>query len=79
MPVLVDSHAHLYFQDFYPDWSRCLIVRGKSASNGLLRLVSGDNIHSAHAAFKLAQDHPFIYLTAGLHPQDARFWTPETG
>jgi len=77
MPILVDSHAHLDFQDFDPDREQVIDRAREIGIKWIVTIGSGDNIHSARAAFKLAQDHPFIYSTAGLHPQDARFWTPE--
>ena len=68
----VDSHAHLCLEAFDADREEVL-QRAREA--GLARLLCiGSMVRDAEAARDLAERHPDIYFTAGLHPHDARFW-----
>jgi TatD DNase family protein len=77
MPVLVDSHAHLDFQDFDHDRSLVLARARQAGLKWIVSIGSGDGIKSAHQSLKLAMENDFIFSTAGLHPHDARLWNAE--
>ncbi len=66
---LVDSHTHLDFPEFDPDREEVL----KRAWEAGVRLIvnAGTDVSSSLASVSLAENHPFIYASAGLHPHDA--------
>jgi TatD DNase family protein len=69
MPVFYDTHAHLDYPDFAPDFAQ-LIERAQSA--GIAKIISiGTDLDSSARALKLAETHPCIYAAVGWHPNDA--------
>jgi TatD DNase family protein len=73
--VLSDSHAHLTLEHFDPDRDQ-VIARARAA--GIARLVTVSSfIGDALACAELAAQHEFLYFTAGVHPHEAKSWTPE--
>jgi TatD DNase family protein len=73
--MLIDTHCHLADAAFQPDRSAVL---DRAWSAGLSRIiVIGESPASADAALELAAGDPRILATAGIHPHDARTWTPE--
>jgi TatD DNase family protein len=74
--MLSDSHAHLTLEHFDPDREE-VIARARAA--GLVRLVTVSSfIGDASACAALAERHDFIHFTAGVHPHEAKSFTPET-
>jgi len=72
--VLSDSHAHLTLEHFDPDRDE-VIARARAA--GIERLVTVSSfIGDAAACAELAARHDFIHFTAGVHPHEAKSWTP---
>jgi TatD DNase family protein len=72
--VLSDSHAHLTLEHFDPDRDE-VIARARAA--GIERLVTVSSfIGDAAACAELAARHDFIHFTAGVHPHEAKHWTP---
>jgi len=73
--VLGDSHAHLTLEHFDPDREE-VIVRARQA--GVARIVTVSSfIGDASACAALAARHDFIHFTAGVHPHEAKSFTPE--
>jgi TatD DNase family protein len=73
--MLIDTHCHLTDAAFQPDRSAVL---ERAWSAGLSRIiVIGESPASADAALELAAGDSRILSTAGIHPHDARTWTPE--
>ncbi|MCB9809738.1 TatD family hydrolase [Candidatus Peribacteria bacterium] len=69
MLPLIDTHAHYYFRDFDADRERAL---ARDSAAGVLASVQiGCDEVSSLAAIRLAQQHPGMYTTVGLHPCDA--------
>jgi TatD DNase family protein len=73
--VLIDSHAHLDFEDYGADLP-AVIERARGA--GLVRIVlvgqwrEGKGMAGAAAAIALARQEPaFFSATSGIHPHDA--------
>ena len=72
--MLSDSHAHLTLEHFDPDRDE-VIARARAA--GIERLVTVSSfIGDAAACADLAARHDFIHFTAGVHPHEAKHWTP---
>ena len=73
--MLSDSHAHLTLEHFDPD-REAVIARAREA--GIARLVTVSSfLGDAAACADLAERHAFIHFTAGVHPHEAKSFTPE--
>jgi len=69
MPIFYDTHAHLDYPDFQPDFAQ-IIERAQAA--GITKLISiGTDLASSARAVKLAETHPCIYAAVGWHPNEA--------
>jgi TatD DNase family protein len=72
MPAFYDTHAHLTYPDFAPDFGEVL-QRAQAA--GIKRMICiGTDLESSRAAIRLAEANESIYAVAGWHPnhtQDA--------
>lgn len=68
---LVDSHCHLDDRRFAGD-RPAVIERALAAGvEAILAIGSGDGPPDLEAGVRLAEAHPAIYATAGVHPHDA--------
>lgn len=80
---LIDTHAHLYFEDFEDDQTeiikRCRdgifpVVQGKKIGDSshqfqMKAIISpGISLETSQQALFLAQKYPFIYPAVGIHP-----------
>lgn len=73
--ALVDTHAHLDDRAFAKDLDEVL-ARARLA--GIQAIVlPGLNLRSSRGAIALAHRHPGLYAAVGVHPHDARTFTPE--
>ncbi|HYS06822.1 MAG TPA: TatD family hydrolase [Candidatus Dormibacteraeota bacterium] len=73
--MLGDSHAHLTLEHFDPDREE-VIARARQA--GVARIVTVSSfIGDASACAALAARYDFIHFTAGVHPHEAKSFTPE--
>jgi len=69
MAIFYDTHAHLDYQDFQPDFADVL-QRARDA--GIAKMISiGTNFESSRRAIALAEAHEEIFAVAGWHPSDA--------
>jgi TatD DNase family protein len=71
--MFVDSHAHIEGEEF--DGDREEVIR--SALDAGVEIIvcvgNGDVSKDSHAAaFRIAEEHDFIYTTVGVHPHEAR-------
>jgi TatD DNase family protein len=70
--VYIDSHAHIEMDDFAADREA---VIGRALDAGVEVIVNvgnGDVSKDSHsAAFRVAEGHPFIFTTVGVHPHEA--------
>ena len=67
--LLIDSHAHLDFPEFAEDLEGVL---DRARKAGVMEVITiGIDLESSQKAVGLAQAHPEIYATAGIHPHDA--------
>ena len=64
--MLVDTHAHLDYPDFAPDFAEVL---DRATAAGVTRVITiGTSIASSERAVELAEAHPNIYAVIGVHP-----------
>ena len=70
MPFFYDTHAHLDYDDYQPDFTDVL-ARAQAA--GISRIISiATSLDSSRRALALAEQHAMIYATIGWHPSDAQ-------
>lgn len=68
-PSLIDSHAHLFAEEYGPDLQDVL-TRAKEA--GVARvIVPATNAATAREALELAKRHPGLSAAVGIHPHEA--------
>ncbi|MEO7933087.1 MAG: TatD family hydrolase [Chthoniobacterales bacterium] len=64
--MLIDTHAHLDYPDFAPDF---LEILARAAESGVTRMVSiATGLESSRAVIGLAEMHPQIFPVIGMHP-----------
>lgn len=63
-----DTHAHLDYPEFAPDFDALLT---RAAEAGITRMLSiGTDFESSRRAIALAEKYPQIYAVAGWHPNN---------
>ena len=68
--MIIDTHAHIDVSDFDED-REAVIERARE--NGVQYMVNiGCDIESSYRSMELAEQHDFIYATAGIHPHDVK-------
>ena len=66
--MLIDTHTHLDFPDFESD--RDAVIR-RAVEAGVTRMIAiGTNLETSRAALALAERHPEVYATIGIHPNE---------
>jgi TatD DNase family protein len=74
-PFLVDAHCHLGDAAFDLDRD-AVLTRARAAGVGHL-VVIGTTVADSERAAELAGSRPGLSATAGLHPHEAKDWSPE--
>jgi len=76
--MYIDSHAHIEGSEFDAD-REAVIQRALDAGVEIIVCVGdGEVAADSHAAaFRLADEYPFIYTTVGVHPHEARLLDDE--
>lgn len=73
--ALIDSHAHL---DFYNEDLEAVLSRAHTAGvETVLAIGIGHGPETMHQALDIAAQHPNIYASVGIHPEEAHQATPE--
>lgn len=68
-PALIDTHAHLDFEQFKGDVEGALL-RAKEV--GVNRIINvGTTLERSRRSVVLAEAHPNVYAAVGVHPSDA--------
>ena len=65
---LFDTHAHYYDEAF--DADRDAVLSGLSAKGVELVVCPGCDLPSSRQSRDLAEQYPFLYFAAGLHPEN---------
>lgn len=68
-PVLIDSHAHIYYRDYAGDFDDMLERAADAGVSAIL--VVGTDIESSRESVELAERYPHLYAAVGVHPHDA--------
>ncbi len=67
--MLIDTHAHLDYPDFAPDFD---VVLQRATDAGVTRIMTiGTSIESSRRAVELAEKYPNVYAVIGVHPSYA--------
>src|SRR2546430_11405975 len=74
-PYLVDAHCHLGDAAFDRDRD-AVLVRARAAGVGHV-VVIGGTVEESERAAALARGGPGLSATPGVHPHQARSWSPE--
>ncbi len=69
-PAYIDSHAHLFFNDFRHDLSEVIDRARKAGVRAII--VPGTDLKTSEQALQLAERYPEIYAAVGFHPHDAQ-------
>src|SRR5262249_44623083 len=71
--MYVDSHSHIEMGDFNQDRDEVIQRALDAGIDIIVDVGDGDVSHDSHAAaFKVAEQYPFIFTTVGVHPHEAR-------
>jgi len=68
-PLLIDTHAHIYYRDYAGDFEQ-MLERAADAGVAAI-LVVGTDLESSRESVALAEKYPQIYAAVGIHPHDA--------
>jgi TatD DNase family protein len=69
---LIDSHAHIQGPEYDVD-REAVLARAQQAGLEMIVVIGGaGDLSSNAAAVSLAESHPALYATVGMHPHDAR-------
>jgi TatD DNase family protein len=69
MSCFYDTHAHLDYPDFQPDFA-AVLTRAHAA--GIVKMIAiATDLESSRRAVALAERYPMIYATVGWHPGNA--------
>src|SRR5436305_13894595 len=67
--MLVETHAHLDYPDFAPDFDDVL---RRATEAGVTRIITiGTSVESSRRAIALAEKYPNVYAVIGVHPTTA--------
>ena len=64
--MLIDTHAHLDYEDFAPDFE-AVLQRARDAGIGRINTI-GTSVESSRRAVELAGRQPMVYAVIGVHP-----------
>lgn len=75
---LVDSHCHLDGASFAEDRAQVLERAAAAGVAAMLCIGTGDGPADLDCAIRLAEAHPQLFASVGVHPHDAAKWTGST-
>jgi len=70
--MFVDSHAHLDGKQFDLDREQVIARAHEAGVHMMVAIGNGDGPPTLDAGIQLAEQHPFMYATIGIHPHEAR-------
>jgi len=68
MAQVIDSHIHLDFDDYAPDFAEVMARADAAGVIGMISIGSSTSFESAERAIKLAEKYPNVWASAGIHP-----------
>jgi TatD DNase family protein len=68
MSQYIDIHCHPNFKDYDPD--RALVLE-RMKEYSVLGICVGTDVITSKESIELAEEHPFLYSSVGLHPTHA--------
>ena len=74
---IFDTHAHLDFDRFEPDFDGVLERARRAGVEHIVTIGAGSGASSMDRAIAIAERYEWIHATVGIHPHDARMVTPE--
>ena len=74
-PTIIDTHAHYDHKQFRQDRDELLVSMAASGVEAIVNI--GCDYKSSKASIALAESHPFVYATVGVHPHDAKSLSEE--
>ncbi|MCX5866609.1 MAG: TatD family hydrolase [Proteobacteria bacterium] len=74
--MFIDTHAHLNFPDFASDLPAVLERSRKQGVTRMIVVGAGKGMEGNPEAVELARGTPGIFATVGLHPHEAREFSP---
>jgi TatD DNase family protein len=73
--MLIDTHCHLDFPDFDTDRDACL---ARAAAAGIKTMINvASSLKASRDAVRLAQSFDSVYASVGIHPHDAKDFSPQ--
>lgn len=69
MPTIIDTHCHIYYDDFQTDWQQMLERAEAAGVKGMI--VIGADAVSSQQAVEIAAKNPSMFCAVGIHPHDA--------
>ncbi len=69
--TLIDSHCHLEMDVFDVDRDAVLARAAAAGIDAMITIGASGPLASNHAAVALAERHPQVFATVGVHPHDA--------
>ncbi len=76
--TFTDSHCHLDHEKFADDLDSVLARAGEAGVARILCIGTGDGPPELNRAIRLAEAHPQIVATVGVHPHEAAKVVPQT-
>jgi TatD DNase family protein len=70
--MFVDSHAHLDGKQFDSDREQVIARAREAGVRTMVAIGNGDGPPNLDTGIQLAEKHPFMYATIGIHPHEAR-------
>jgi TatD DNase family protein len=72
MPIeIVDTHCHLDSEPFNEDLQEVIERAMRAGVTRLITIGTGDGLSGAYRAIAIAEAHPKIWATIGVHPHNA--------
>ncbi|MFQ5597312.1 MAG: TatD family hydrolase [Nitrospiria bacterium] len=68
--MLIDTHTHIADAEF--DRDRDAVIERALASDVRRMILIGTGLESSRRAVALAERHPFLWATVGLHPHESK-------
>lgn len=70
--MFIDTHAHLFYEDFKNDIDGVLERARQAGVNYMI--VPGTDLATSREAIALAEKYENIYAAVGIHPHDSKDW-----